>query len=138
MKKYTRLLSLLLLTALICLSFSSCIKGDRAKGTVENFLKAAAAGDYETAKTHLHPKYPVDVKAYFERASLDEQLDFSKGIEVIRYTEVESSHYDSQVKGSKYETTAKVKVGDVMAEIDVTIVENDDGYGIWEIEIDRD
>ncbi len=138
MKLVTKWTALCLILTILSLCFVSCIKGDRAKDTIEQFLDAVEAGNYEDAKTHLHPKYPIDIQAHLSREAAEEQLDLSAGIEIVRYSSVESAHYDSRVDGSKYETTVQVKIGGIAAEIEIELVENDNGYGIYEIDLDRD
>ncbi len=126
-----------LLTLVLLLgSLTSCIDGKKAKGTVEDFLSAVEAGDFETAKTYLHPERPADLSTYFGNVEATEQVDFQSGIAITKYTGVKSSHYDSSVGGSVYETTARAKLDGKSVTITVEIVENEAGYGIYNFNID--
>ncbi len=136
MKKAAKLLSGLLIPVLMMLCLVSCIDGDTAKGTIEEFLGAVSKEDYEYAKTLLHPERPADLMYYFESIEDAEQIDFAEGVMLVRYTGVHISAYDSSVDGSAYRTTVKVTIGDVPATLDIEIVENDAGYGIYNLNID--
>ncbi len=125
-----------MLAGLLVFGLTSCINGDTAQATIESFVEAIEGGDYDTAKTYLHPDRPADLATYFERIESEEDVDFSSGFEIVKYTGVKSSYHDSTVDGSTYETTAKVKIGDTEAELTVEIVENDSGYGIYNFELD--
>ncbi len=135
MKTFKRVILCVLLVGLLVLGLTSCISGDIAQGTIESFVEAVESGDYDTAKTYLHPDRPVDLATYFERIESEKNVDFSSGFEIVKYTGVKSSYHDSSVDGSTYETTARVKIGDTEAELTVEIVENGSGYGIYNFEL---
>ncbi|MBR2296071.1 MAG: hypothetical protein IKA43_01535 [Clostridia bacterium] len=137
--KKIRILTSLLLVFVLCLSFISCgnrVTKDDAKQTTEDFLSAIALGDYESAKTYLHPEKPLDIEKYITTKEERTGVDFQKGIEITRYTSTSSSVYDSEVDGSDYELEANIIVDGVALELDIEIVRNDLGYGIYSFEID--
>ncbi len=136
MKLSTRIIICCLTVALLLCTLTSCIDGDRAKQTIESFLSAVEAGDYDAAKAFLHPDRPADVQQYLEKVENTESVDFQSDIEILRYSSVKSSHYDSSVGGSAYETTCNARVGGREVSITVEIVENDAGYGIYNFTID--
>lgn len=139
MKKYVLRIALVLLSCLMLLSAVSCSDGvdtDQAKTDVRAFLSAAGKEDYETAATYLHPDRPADLATYFARVEAEEKVDFSAGIEILKETGFSYSYYDSEVDGSAYELDLDVRIGGVTAEIEVEVVKNDNGYGIYNLEID--
>lgn len=52
------------------------------------------------------------------------------------YTGFSSSYYNSAVQGSLYTLNMKVDAGGKELKIEITIVRNDRGYGIYQLEID--
>jgi hypothetical protein len=66
----------------------------------------------------------------------DEWLDFSS-IEIVRYTGFSSTYYSSNIGGSSYTQEMDVKIGDKKIEMEIELVRNDKGYGIYSIEIDE-
>ena len=138
--KIKAILSLILVVAL-AFSLVGCaerIKKDEAKDTVENFLNAIEKGNFEKAKTYLHPEKPKNLETYFNDKEALLKVDFQKGIEITRYTSRSSSLYDSEVDGSDYELEANIIVDGVALNLDVEIVRNDQGYGIYSFEIEHD
>ena len=133
----TRLLRNLLLATLIfacTLSLLSCGKGiqmDEAKALLNDFLATIEAEDYEAAQALLHPDRPADLEDFLLGVEQEQGLDFQTGIEIERYTHFASSLYDSTVGGSRYELTARTKVGESTIFFTVEIVKNDNGYGIY-------
>ncbi len=136
MKLCKRLIPCLIVLVMLLCSLTSCIDGDRAKGTVSDFLAAVEKEDFELAETYLHPERPADLKEYFNMVEEAKQVDFQAGIEILRYSGFKSSHYDSTVGGSTYETTVKAEIGGKNVSITVEVVENDVGYGIYNFTID--
>ena len=130
---------LVMLAALLSLSLIACngIKRKDAKEMAEAFLGAVENGDFENARSYLHPEKPLDLERYFNGIEEREGIDFQKGIEIKRYVDYSSSLYDSEVKGSDYELEMNIIVDGVGFEFSVDIVKNDLGYGIYDIDIDR-
>ena len=64
------------------------------------------------------------------------QFDFQAGIEVERYTGFSSALFDSTVNGSIYELTVLTKVGDKKVIFTIEIVNNKNGYGIYNLDLD--
>ena len=64
-------------------------------------------------------------------------IDFQEGIEVVRYTNSSWSFYDTSVGGSTYRATMEAEIGNKKVSIEVEIVKNDMGYGIYNFEIDK-
>lgn len=133
-------LFLTLMAVVLAFSLVGCanrVKKDEAKETAEAFLDAVEAGDFEKAKTYLHPEKPFDVEKYFNEKELRSEIDFQKGIEIKRYTEYSSSAYDSDVGGGDFELEMNIIVDGVAFEISIDIVRNDLGYGIYDLDLDR-
>ena len=127
----------LLITAIIIFSFSACsgsIKGNEAKAYINGFFDAIEAADYDLAATFLHPERPADLKIFFEGLENEKALDFSN-IEIDKYTDFSSSYYDSTVDGSAYSLEMDTFISGKKAEIEIEIVKNDAGYGIYNFNI---
>ena len=136
--KIKALISVILVLAL-GLTVVGCgtrVKKKEAKETTEAFLEAVESGDYNKAKGYMHPEKQIDVEKYF--AGLESKLgvDFQKGIEITRYTDYSSSVYDGDVGGGEYEIEMNVTVDGLSFELSVSVVRNDAGYGIYEIDFD--
>lgn len=126
-------LSAVLIMAVGC---SGGIGRDEAKAYVNDFLNAVESGDYETASALLHPERPMDLEKFFANLEREEWLDFSAGIEIRRYTGFSSSYYDTSVGGSVYSLDMDVTVGGTVVEMEIELVRNDGGFGIYEVDID--
>ena len=133
MKKLIALLSVIFI---ISLSLVSCIDGKRANEEVVRFLSALEEDDYDGAYALLHPDFTISLEE--EITTLEEQkdIDFSKGIDVYKFTNVKSAHYDSRVDGSLYETTASISVDGKEGSLTLVVVDNDAGYGIYNFEFE--
>ncbi|MBQ3490660.1 MAG: hypothetical protein IJA86_08730 [Clostridia bacterium] len=132
-----------LLISMLCLgcllSLASCsggIKGDEAKAFIRDFFDAVVAEDYSKAETFLHPERPADLEKFFLNIEDLENLDFQAGITIERYTGVSVSYYDSTVDGSTYELTMRTKVGEETVKFTIEIVKNENGYGIYNLDVD--
>ena len=132
----------ILLVSIACLcvfSFVSCgngIKGDEAKALINDFFVAIVAEDYDKAESFLHPERPADLEAFLLNVEQEENVDFQAGIEIEKYTGFSSSMYDSTVNGSTYELTMRTKVGDKTVKFTIEIVKNENGYGIYNLDLD--
>ncbi len=141
MKKATTLLKNALLIAVACLcalSLVSCgnaIKGDEAKAFINDFFAAIVAEDYDKAEGFLHPERPVDLETFLLNIEKDENVDFQAGIEIEKYTGFSSSLYDSSVGGSRYEQRMRTRVGDKEVAFAIEIVKNENGYGIYNLDL---
>ncbi len=132
--------TLIILTTCLCLfSFVSCgngIKGDEAKAFINDFFAAIVAEDYDKAEGFLHPERPADLETFLLNVEKEEEVDFQAGIEIEKYTGFSSSLYDSTVNGSRYELTMRTKVGDKKVKFTIEIVNNENGYGIYNLDLD--
>ena len=132
----------ILLVSIACLcvfSFVSCgngIKGDEAKAFINDFFVAIVSEDYDKAESFLHPERPADLETFLLNVEKDENVDFQAGIEVERYTGFSSALFDSTVNGSTYELTVLTKVGDKKVIFTIEIVNNKNGYGIYNLDLD--
>ena len=131
-----------MLCLLTCVVFvfalSACsggINGDEAKVYINDFLAEVEKGDYAAAKAYLHPDRPANLQAFFEGVATEGDVDFSK-ISVEKYTNVSSAIYDSSVGGAKYALTMEVDASGKTIEMEIEIVRNDNGYGIYNLDID--
>jgi len=138
MKKNLFKIVCLLVVASLCLCFVGCSKIDKsqAKENVKAFFGEISDGDYEGAKQYLHPDKPYDLKLLFENYEAKSGCDLSRGITVEKFVSTSSSAYESEVDGSEYSLEVRVRIGGFLTEIDVDIVKNDNGYGIYEIDFE--
>ena len=130
-------LTMLLLPVTLC--FTSCSGGidtDKAKEHIISFLTEIKEGDFTEAKTYLHPNFDGDIEKFFNSVEKSFNVDFQNGITILRNTNTQISYYDSKFDGSAYELTMDIEVSGRELEITVNVVENDNGYGVYGIEID--
>lgn len=121
-------------------SLSACfggISGGEAKSHINGFLEKIESEDYEAAEEFLHPERPADLQEFFEALENEKNVDFSS-INIEKYTEFKSSLYDSSVGGSTYSLTIKIAASDKIIQMEIEIVKNDNGYGIYNLDIDID
>lgn len=130
------LLIVSVLAILLTVGCSGGIRGEEAKKQINEFLDAVEAENYELASTFLHPERPADLKTFFESLKNEKSLDFSSGVEIVKYTGFSSSYYDSTVDGSTYTLAMKGTAGEQEFEMQIEIVRNDNGYGIYNLYID--
>lgn len=136
MKRY---LSVILIFALV-IALSACsggISGDEAKSFINDFFETVETGDYTAAEAFLHPERPADLQAFLEGIEQEKNIDFST-IEIEKYTGIKSAVYDSTVDGSTYSLKMKLSVSGQTVNTEIEIVKNDNGYGIYNLDIDVD
>ncbi len=85
----------------------------------------------------MHPERPVDLQVFFETLENEKNVDFSS-LNIEKYTGFESSLYDGSVGGSTYSLTMKIAASDKTIQMEIEIVKNDSGYGIYNLDIDFD
>ena len=121
-------------------SLSACsggISGDEAKSHINGFFEKVSSEDYEAAEGFLHPERPADLQEFFVSLENEKNIDFSS-INIEKYTGFRSSFYDSSVDGSAYSLTMEIAVSDKIVQMEIEIVKNDAGYGIYNLDIDFD
>ncbi|MBO5358677.1 MAG: hypothetical protein J6A78_05100 [Clostridia bacterium] len=132
--------SYIFLVLMIVFSLSACsggISGDEAKSHINGFLEKIETEDYAAAEEFLHPERPADLQEFFEALENEKNVDFSS-ISIEKYTGFKSSFYDSSVDGSTYSLTMKIAASDKIIQMEIEIVKNDNGYGIYNLDIDFD
>ena len=139
-KTTTRILSVLAALLLLITSLTACSGGvtrEETKTAMDSLLTALAKEDYAGAAALYHPDAAMDeelLAAFVEEVKSNIGLDFTEGATVERTTNMRSAYYDSNVGGSFYALTAKIKAGDKTATLTVEVVRNDKGYGIFKVE----
>lgn len=139
MKTVFQKVKCLCIAALVVCSVTSCdggVDSDEAKAFIGDFFTAVAAEDYERAETYFHPERPADLETFLTGVEESENVDFQAGITVEKYTGFSSSYYDGTVDGSRLELTMMTTVGESDVEFTVEIVQNEKGYGIYNLDID--
>ena len=139
-KTTTRILSVLAALLLLITSLTACSGGvtrEETKTAMDSLLTALAKEDYAGAAALYHPDAATNeelLAAFVEEVKTNIGLDFTEGATVERTTNMRSAYYDSNVGGSFYALTAKIKAGDKTATLTVEVVRNDKGYGIFKVE----
>lgn len=139
MKKILTILVTLTLLLTSAASLAACSGGvsrDEAKEAANALFSALAAEQYAEAAALYHPdtNMTAELMASFSETMLNDMgADFTKGVTVERYTNMRSAYHDSDVGGSFYELTMKVKVGDKSLSITARVVRTEGGYGLWEV-----
>ena len=139
MKTLFRNLFLAVISCFCIVSLVSCsggIKGDEAKSFINDFFAVIVAEDYDKAEAFLHPDRPGDLESFLLNVEKEVGIDFQAGVEIDRYIGFSSSFYDSLVGGSRYELTMSTNVGDKKAIFTIEIVKNENGYGIYNFNLD--
>ena len=135
---FKKILAITITCVFVC-SLASCgngIKGDEAKAYINDFFAAIVAEDYDKAESFLHPERPADLEVLLLNVEQEENVDFQAGIEIEKYTGFSTAMYDSKVNGSTYELTMRTKVGDKTVKFTIEIVKNENGYGIYNLDLD--
>jgi hypothetical protein len=133
-----KLIAISLLLTLV-LSLAGCAGGvdmEQADTDMDAFFQAVAAGDFTTAQSMMHPSITDDLQAFFN--GLEDQnsaLDFQNGMTWEREMNIHYSWYHSDVGGSQYMRSFRLKAGDVTLRAEITIVSNKAGYGIYSLYI---
>ncbi len=123
----------------LCVFLVGCagIKREEAKELAESFLGAVESGDFADAESYLHPDRRMNLAAYFDGIEAREQINLQNGIQINRNIEYSFSGYEREVDGSECELEMTVLVDGVAFELQLTIVKNDRGYGIYQIEFEK-
>lgn len=128
------------LVIIFVFSLSACsggISGNEAKLHIEGFFEKISSEDYKAAEKFLHPERPADLEEFFENLEKEKNIDFSS-INIEKYTGFKSALYDSSVGGSTYSLTMKIAVSAKIIRTEIEIVKNDNGYGIYNLDINID
>ena len=143
MNRILRAISILLVLSLSLGVCVGCTDGGgdddglvyRAKTTATLFLNSIACGHYEVAETHLHPHFESTPRfiVYETFSKLGVQL--KSGINDREFVSFRTALYDSEYDGSVCEMTVYCTVDGRGCEIDLTVVDNDEGYGIYYVKI---
>lgn len=119
-------------------TLSACADGiskDEAKTHINGFLEKVSSDDYKAAEAFLHPERPADLQTFFAGIESENKVDFSN-INIEKYTAFKSSLFDSTVNGSAYSLTMEVSSIGEKFQMEIEIVKNDNGYGIYNLDID--
>ena len=135
-----RILSVLAALLLLITSLTACEGGvtrEEARGAMDALLTALDNEDYAEAAALYHPDAAMTeelLAAFAEQVKTKVGIDLTEGASVERTTNMRSAYYDSNVGGSFYALTAKIKAGDKTASLTVEVIRNDKGYGIFKVE----
>lgn len=124
---------LVFLAVVMLISFVGCggIDGSKANATINEFFSFVEAGDYASAQALLHPDRSPDLEAIFTSFAEQYDLDYSSGINIKSTVSTLSSAYDTEVKGSTYGKRYILEVSGKEFESEIQIVQNDNGYGVY-------
>lgn len=139
-KTAARILSVLAALLLLITSLTACEGGvtrEEARGAMDALLTAMDNEDYAGAADLYHPDAAMTeelLAAFAEQVKTKVGIDLTEGATVEKITGMQSVYYDSNVGGSFYALTAKIKAGDKTASLTVEVIRNDKGYGIFKVE----
>lgn len=134
-----RIISIVLCLCLFTVLLSSCsdgINSDEAKSHINGFFAEIEVGDYQSASKYLHIERPANLELFFEGIEKEKGIDFQQTITVKKYTGFSSSYFDSTVWGSTYSLDMVIAVGDDELALSVEVVRNNNGFGIYNLDID--
>ena len=139
-KTATRVLSVFAALCLLLASLTACSGGitrEEAKTAMDSLLSALDNENYAEAAALYHPDAAMTeelLAAFAEQVKTKVGIDLTEGAVVEKITGMSSSYYDSNVDGSFYALTARIKAGDKTADLTVEVIRNDRGYGIFQVE----
>ena len=139
-KTATRILSVLAALFLLLASLTACSGGvtrEETKTAMDALLTALDNENYAEAAALYHPDAAMSenlLAAFAEQVKTKVGIDLTEGAVVEKITGMSSSYYDSNVDGSRYALTARIKAGDKTADLTVEVIRNDRGYGIFQVE----
>ena len=139
-KTATRILSVLAALFLLLASLTACSGGvtrEETKTAMDALLTALDNENYAEAAALYHPDAAMTeelLAAFAEQVKTKVGIDLTEGAVVEKITGISTSYYDSNVDGSRYALTAKIKAGDKTADLTVEVIRNDKGYGIFQVE----
>ena len=128
----------LFLVFMLVFALSACSGGiskDEAKSHIDGFLEKISSEDYKAAEGFLHPERPADLQTFFTGIENENKVDFSN-ISIEKYTGFKSTLFDSTVNGSTYSLTMEISNADKNFQMEIEVVKNDNGYGIYNLDID--
>ncbi len=135
-KTVIKLASLVLICCMFTMTLASCgINIDEGKAHVEGLFAAISEEDFKKAATYMHPEYDFDPKDYFEGIAEYWGIKLTDGIVVDAFGSVKTIVYDSNVEGSLLQLDMYIKSGTKSATCVVVLVENDAGFGIYDITV---
>ena len=135
-----RLLSVFAALLLLLASLTACSGGitrEEAKTAMDALLSALDNENYTEAAALYHPDAAMTenlLAAFAEQVKTKVGIDLTEGAVVEKITGMSASYYDSNVDGSRYALTARIKAGDKTADLTVEVIRNDKGYGIFKVE----
>ena len=139
-KTATRILSVLAVLFLLLASLTACSGGitrEEAQTAMDALLTALDNENYAEAAALYHPDAAMTedlLAAFAGQIKTKVGIDLTEGAVVEKITGMSSSYYDSNVDGSRYALTARIKAGDKTADLTVEVIRNDRGYGIFKVE----
>lgn len=101
------------------------------------FLDTLSGGYYDAAQNQLHPHFATRPAVIVDRTFHELGINLKAGITDRTIIGTEYSFYSSDYDGSRFEFTILCVIGDREAKIILTVVDNDAGYGVYELTIGR-
>jgi hypothetical protein len=138
MKIIIKLVSLILVCFMLLPLLVSCgIDLSDGKDHVKGFFAAISDEDFEKAEEFLHPKMELEVelKTLFEGMENTWDVELENGITVEKFTGFKTTVHSTEVDGSILTLSMNLTIDSKSTTADVTMVENDDGFGIYSINI---
>ena len=142
----TKIFRIALLTLVLLLCFTSCTLVDDLKRDAANvavfaleFVDLIENPTLEKAEELTHPSSPLTAENVIERLENDEKLagvdPSTQSITLEEVGEATFKFHDAELGGNVYEIGCVVVIGETRFTVVLTMLSNDDGFGIYDFEI---
>ncbi len=110
------------------------IDGEKAQAFIDEFFGYITMLDYAEANKYLHPERPASLPSYFAAIKDDLGISFYNGMTVDSKT-VSTVKYGTDGSNEAYAATMSCTVDGVKLQIYVEVMEDQAGYGIYNLKI---
>ena len=113
-------------------------EANKANNFAEEFCFALAYDGIEKAKEYLHTDWISNngkLEDYLYNFENENGIDFSNGVSIYRRFQQSATGYSSLYGGAIYQFGIMMVIGDKNINMSFTVVDNDDGYGIYDFGI---
>lgn len=135
--KARRCCCFLLSVSLILITLQSCgISRESSEELIVDFFAAVVAENFEEARSLVHPDQDFDVDDYFLSLEAEYNVDFQGEFQIVKYTGIKMSLYDSKFGGSLYGRDFIISVCGRQFLVYIDILKNSRGFGICSLSIE--
>lgn len=105
---------------------------------VQKFCRELESGSYITAEGYMHPKTDLTVgnfSTYITKIAQECGFKFSDGVDFKYRASTNASLYTIEYDGMVYDVVYRTECGGKSFDFCFTVVDNDFGYGIYEMSV---